>query len=209
MKKKRSGWAVTDSWMRSIHLYTGLFLVPWMAIYATSAICLNHNQWIRDYFEITPPEWKKVRQLDFTPGDSFPQVPAEQADAIVEHLGLDGPHQIQGKPNPDQMTILRINGAGHYRIIWRRRQSKLLVEQQQPFSYYRLMHFLHFRGGYAQPYFASLVWGVIVDAVGISLWFWIISGIYIWARRRKRLAGGLCAIAGSLLFVGLVILLCS
>lgn len=207
---KRSGWARTDSLMRSIHLYTGLFLVPWMAVYATSAICLNHNQWILEHFRIAPAEWKKVRQLDFTPDDSFPLLPQAQADAIVEYLDLDGPHRIQGKPNPDQMIIMRVSGAGHYRILWQRRHCQLVVERQDPFSPYRLLHFLHFHAGYAQPYFVDRAWGMIVDLVGTSLWFWIISGIYIWARRpRKRLAGGLCLAAGILLFAGLVILLCS
>jgi hypothetical protein len=38
---------------------------------------------------------------------------------------------------------------------------------------------------------------------------WVISGIYLWARRpRKRLLGGLCMAAGCLLFGVLVVLLC-
>ena len=39
------GWSRVDRFMRAGHLYTGLFLVPWMAVYATSAFCLNHNSW--------------------------------------------------------------------------------------------------------------------------------------------------------------------
>ncbi len=35
------------------------------------------------------------------------------------------------------------------------------------------------------------------------------SGVYLWARRpRKRVLGGLCMIAGILLFFGLAVLLC-
>ncbi len=29
-------WLRVDRFMRSVHLYTGLFLVPWMDVYATS-----------------------------------------------------------------------------------------------------------------------------------------------------------------------------
>jgi hypothetical protein len=39
-------WLLCDRWMRALHLYTGLFLVPWMTVYAVSAFCLNHNEWI-------------------------------------------------------------------------------------------------------------------------------------------------------------------
>ena len=33
-----------DRILRWIHLYTGLFLLPWMLVYGASAFCLNHNQ---------------------------------------------------------------------------------------------------------------------------------------------------------------------
>ena len=35
-----SKWVTADRWMREVHLYTGLFLAPWMLIYAVSAFCL-------------------------------------------------------------------------------------------------------------------------------------------------------------------------
>jgi hypothetical protein len=51
---------------------------------------------------------------------------------------------------------------------------------------------------------------VVVDGVTLSIWLWVVSGIYIWARRpRRRLLGGVLLIGGMLLFVGLVVLLCS
>jgi len=31
-RPKCSFWARVDRWMRSIHLYSGLFLVPWMMV---------------------------------------------------------------------------------------------------------------------------------------------------------------------------------
>lgn len=205
----KSRWARTDRVMRWLHLYTGLFLAPWMGIYATSALCLNHGPWINRKFEIAPPEWEFVREVDFVPDDTFPRSPEEQARAILAHLDLEGAHRIQGKPNPHVMTIFRISGSGHWRVTWRRHQARLVVERQQPFSLLRLVHFLHFRCGYQQPYSAFIAWAVVVDAMAVSLWLWVVSGIYLWARRpRKRLLGGVCVIAGSLLFIGLTILLC-
>jgi hypothetical protein len=103
--------------MRYIHLYTGLFLMPWIAVYAVSAFCLNHNKLFVSKLRVTPPKWKHVREVEFVPDDTFPQVPAEQARAILRMLDLDGPHRIQGKPNLKQMTIFRICGSGNYRIM--------------------------------------------------------------------------------------------
>jgi hypothetical protein len=195
--------------MRALHLYTSLFLVPWMLVYAASAFCLNHGAWIVETLGIKKADWQEVRQVDFTPDAAFPQSPEEQAEAILRHLDLDGAHLPPRSPTPNQMIIFRFSGSGNYRITWQRQRAKLIVEQQQPFSFYRLLHFLHFRGGYAQPYFAFVAWAVLVDAVALSIVIWVVSGIYIWARRpRKRLLGGICVVAGSLLFMGLTVLLC-
>lgn len=85
----------------------------------------------------------------------------------------------------------------------------IVVQQQRPFSFFRLVNYLHFRGGYAQPYFVTIAWAVVVDCVAVSMLLWVVSGVYIWARRPgKRLLGGVCLVGGGLLFTGLVILLC-
>ncbi len=74
----------------------------------------------------------------------------------------------------------------------------------------RVMRWLHFRGGYRQPYFPLIAWAVMVDAVGISMWIWALSGVYLWARKpSKRRLGGVCFVAGIVLFTVLVVLLCS
>jgi hypothetical protein len=203
------GWARVDRVMRWLHLYTGLFLVPWMLVYGTSAFCLNHGEWIRERFGIEPPSWEVVREVADVPNDKFLGEPADQAQAILQWLDLDGPHRVQGKPNASQMVIFRICGTGNYRITWRRIQSQIIVEQQQPFSAYRLLHYLHFRGGYGQAYFPLIAWAVVVDAVAISMWIWVLSGVYLWARRpNKRRLGGVCFVAGVLLFIVLTVLLC-
>ncbi|MDT8301650.1 MAG: hypothetical protein RQ760_09210 [Sedimentisphaerales bacterium] len=203
-------WIQVDRIMRYIHLYTGLFLMPWIAVYATSAFCLNHNKWFREKLKITPPKWEHIREVEFVPDEAFPQVAADQARAILQLLDLDGPHNIQGKPNAKQMIIFRICGSGNYRITWRRPSSLIVVEKQGPFSLYRLVHFLHFRGGYAQPYFANITWAVIVDGVAVSMLLWVLTGVYLWYRRSRRLLiGTLCVVTGLLLFICLTVLFCT
>lgn len=202
-------WVYADRIMRYIHLYTGLFLMPWIAVYATSALFLNHNQWFREKLNVNPPKWEVLKEVEFLPDDTFPEVPEEQAGAILQLLDLDGAHRIQGQPNANQMIIFRISGSGNYRITWRRTRSLIVVEKQRPFSLYRLIHFLHFRGGYGQPYFAYITWAVLVDAIAISMFLWVITGIYLWYRRSRRLLFGcLCIAAGLMLFICLTVLLC-
>ncbi len=208
-KGSKSKFRSVDRWMRWLHLYTGLFLFPWMLVYCASAFCLNHGPQMTKLLGITPPEWKVEREVDLPADTPFLGEPAAQAKALLEYLNLDGAHRVQGKPNPTQLLVFRISGSGNYRITWKKQQGKVVVEKQRPFSWYRLMHFLHFRGGYAQKYTANILWAIIVDAVAISIAIWCLTGIYIWARRPRRLLGGICVVAGSLLFMGLVVALCS
>lgn len=199
-----------DSVLRWIHLYTGLFLLPWVLMYGTSALCLNHNHWFLEKLNIKPAHWELEREVDFTPDENFPHEPAQQAGAIVKFLDLDGPHNVMmGQSNPNQLMINRMCATGNYRITWRKPRSLLVVEKQKSFSFYRLIHFLHFRGGYAQPYFATIAWAGIVDVVSVSMWLWVISGVYLWWRRTRKAALGVaCLVAGVVSFVGLVVLFC-
>jgi len=201
-------WMRFDHLMRVSHLYTGLFLVPWMLVYALSAFFLNHRQWLTGTSQVAPG-WQVARETSFTADAAFPQDGEEQMRAILRHLQLTGPHQIIGTPDANQMTLYRFSCAGHYRITWHLQQSRLVVERQRPWSFYSVVNALHFQHGYGQPYFAPLAWAVVLDAVAVSTVIWLISGIWIWARRpRKRLLGGICLLAGSAVFAGLVILLC-
>lgn len=207
MEKNR--WGRVDSVARLTHLYTGLFLAPWLLIYATSGFFFNHGPSITKHLGIQPPQWEVLREMPFAPNDTFPQTPAEQAVAILQHVDLEGPHFIVGPPTPQQMVINRAGGGANYRITWRRPRALVVVERQRPFSYFRLVHFLHLRHGYKPAYFVQIAWAAAVDAVCVSLWLWVLTGFYIWIRRpRRRVAGGLCVAGGSVLFIVLVALFC-
>jgi hypothetical protein len=201
-------WIQWDRWMRVSHLYTGLFLAPWMLVYATSALCLNHGDLFTKRLHLAPT-WKTEQETSFTPDASFPPQPEAQVDVVLRHLGLSGPRQLIGTPDGNQWTVIRMCCTGHYRITWNRQGSRLVVERQRPASLYSLVNCLHFQHGYGQLYFAPVAWAIVVDVVSISTVIWVVSGIWLWARNpRRRLWGSTCMIAGSLLFVGLAILLC-
>jgi hypothetical protein len=195
--------------MRSIHLYSGLFLIPWMMIYATSACLINHGPAIRTWFDIQPPKQEVIREIKLTPGDSFPENLDQQAAAILAYVDLDGAHRVLlGQSNDRQLKVFRMCALGNYIVTWNRVKKNIVVQQQKPFSYMRLVNFLHFKGGYGQPYPAHILWAVIVDVVAVSIAFWVVSGVYIWARRpTRRLLGGVFLVGGMVCFVALVLAL--
>ena len=203
----RNRWGGWDRWMRALHLYTGLFLAPWMMVYAVSAFCLNHSEWFTEGLELAQ-NWEDLSDEEFIPGPGFPETPEEQAVAILKEVNLEGPHRILGEPNENQLVIFRFRATGPYRVSWLRASSRVVVARFLPASLYSVINSLHFQHGY-RPYFAHVTWALIVDATTTSTVIWVISGIYLWARRRrKRLLGGVCLIGGILLFVLLAILLC-
>ena len=111
-------WNTVDRWMRWLHLYPGLFLMPWLLVYGISALCLNHHQWFRETLGVTPAKWEEVEARPFVARDDFPTQPGQQAQVILDYMNLDGPHRVQGQPNPQQLTVMRISGAGNYRVRW-------------------------------------------------------------------------------------------
>jgi hypothetical protein len=205
---KNSRWLPWDRLMRASHLYTGMFLFPWMVVYAVSAFLINHNTW---FLEKNQPaqKWETVREADFATDADFPSDTDEQAVAILEALDLDGAYRIMGVPDANQLTLLRLCAAGHYKITLQRPRNHVVVERLRPVSAYSLINNLHFVTGYGVSSSVYLIWAVIVDAVTISTIIWIISGVYLWARRpKRRLLGGVCMTAGIALFAVLVVLLC-
>lgn len=204
-----NAWLRVDRFMRSVHLYTGLFLVPWMAVYATSGFFFNHSPWFARWFSYSHQSLEVVQKLNLPAGSIPAGDPAEQARAVLQKLGLDGPHQIMGDANSKELSIYRTCLTGDYRISWRRDQSLAVVRRYQPYSLWRSINSLHFGHGYDWRYPAHALWAISVDLVVTSVWFWIVSGIYIWARRpMRRFWGGACLMGGGLLFALLVALLC-
>jgi uncharacterized protein len=203
-----SGWVRTDSVMRALHLYTSMFLVPWMVMYAVSGFLVNHNEWFMGRLQ---PKWEVLQELDFAPGAEFPPDAREQARAVLEYVGLAGAHQVVSD-DPSQLIIFRYCATGLYRVEWRRQPSHVIVQKQLPTTAYSMINALHFQRGYYRPHVASLpwlAWGIVVDAVTLSTILWVVTGIYLWARRRRRRwLGGLCLAAGSVLFAILAVLMC-
>ena len=145
------------------------------------AMLINHGPTIREWFDVQPPKLEVLREVEFAPDDSFPENLDEQARAILAYLNLEGANRVMpAQSNARQLKIFRMCAQGNYIITWNRIKKKIVVQQQKPFSFLRLVNFLHFKGGYGQPYPAHVLWAVIVDLVAVSIAFWVVSGIYIW-----------------------------
>jgi hypothetical protein len=185
-----------------------MFLVPWMMVYAISAFLIHHKEWFGDEIQ---PKWETLQEIDFDPTPTFPTESEDQVEAILGYLELDGAYSVV-VDDSNQLIVHRNSATGFYRIQWKRNESKLIVLKQQPTTFYSFVNALHFQHGYFKPRLVDLpwlLWGIVVDAVTISTVLWVVTGIYIWARRpRRRLLGGLCLAAGCVLFAALAYFMC-
>jgi len=192
--------------IRQIHLYTGLFLLPWILVYATSAFVLNHRHAFDKHIKSTHA-FEPHSEHSFTPDESFPKEPKPQAREILRFLDLDGPHSVKSKAGDKAITITRQSGGGHYQIRWLRDEEKLVIKRR-PFSVVNLLNYLHFTAGYSKNYLRRTAWAATVDFVALCLWIWCISGILMWLRMPRRIPWGIAdVVAGWLLFLLLTLLL--
>jgi hypothetical protein len=158
--------------VRRAHLYTGLFLLPWVIMFGVSTIPINHQS-------PEPAAWTRLAEHSFdapVPASSENLRPLGRE--MMNAAGLEGGYYVY-RVNPRQVQ------AGHPRFLAPLRisyfpEERRLVVEQRPFSLRPFLSGMHTRGGYDMGGFWDSVWAVFVDAVSIGLILWIASGIYMW-----------------------------
>lgn len=186
--------------IRRTHMYTALFLMPWVAMYALSTIAMNH----RDYFNERYGEPRNVYQtvseltlnLQFSEG-----VTTEQAAVqILQTLEMDGAHNANGSIADDRITINRNSLVKPKRITFIPSTLSLTIEELE----FRSPHFLermHRARGYNQTYWMNDLWAFLVDAVIVAMMLWVATGLWMWWELKiTRWWGVVCVTGGMILF---------
>jgi hypothetical protein len=197
------------TWTRGLHLYLGLFLSPFVVVFAISVFCLNHN-------------W-------------FPGGHSETLRRTVPGVRIpEGIEKLQGRERVDAIRPLldRIGVRGEIGFVnWRARDGRLIVPVALPgqetvvdvdlrqavasiettdTGAWNATVYLHKSPG---PHNVALrgnwwptrVWGWFADGVVYIVLFLSLSGIYLWtAMRAERRTGLLLLCVGALSFVGLI-----
>jgi len=193
--------------IRRIHMFSGLFLVPWMLMYALSTLVMTHRQYVLSFYPSKDPAMVTERELDYT--RSFPATATREqlADQLLLDLGLDGAHYISGGKNGKPLVVTRQHALNTRRITFDAAAHKVVLAREE----FRAMTFLermHRRRGYAQPHVADDAWGFTVDVAVIAMAFWSLSGVWLWWELRStRSWGALSLIAGAGLFGVFLLLL--
>jgi hypothetical protein len=158
--------------VRRAHLYTGLFLLPWVIMFGVSTIPINHQS-------PEPAEWTRLAEHRFDA-----PVPASSENLrplgrdMMNAAGIEGGYYVY-RVNPRQVQAGHPRFLAPLRINYFAEERRLVVEQRR-FSLRPFLSAMHTRGGYDMGGFWDSVWAVFVDAVCIGLILWIASGIYMW-----------------------------
>jgi hypothetical protein len=183
-----------DKVNRRLHLYLGLFLMPWLLMYGVSSFILIHQAWFRAEQE---PPWETLFEKECRrPLEADADLRSVAQDILKDH-GLEGAFWAD-KPNADTLRITRFSFWGSTRLTYSIREARVRAEHQRVRGPQAVVR-MHFRGGYGQPTFWDKFWGFMVDLACAAIVIWVASGVVMWWRLRRLRAWGALTLGGGIL----------
>jgi hypothetical protein len=178
-------------------MYLGLFLFPWMLMYALSTAVMNHRALFRD--PAAPPQYEKEREVVYDavfPAGADPRTMARQ---ILASLDLDGAHGVTRRAD-GTLVIVRHDLRTPRRITYTPADRRLAIERMPPRAHAFLERF-HRRRGYATGYRLDTLWAVTVDLVIAAMVAWVLTGLWMWWEMKvTRRIGAAALLGGTALF---------
>jgi hypothetical protein len=193
--------------IRRVHMFTGLFLAPWMLMYALSTLVMTHREYVVSFYPSKNPVFVNERELDYTRSFADGTSREEIGHQILQDLGLSGRHYVSGGRNGQPLVINRQNGLSLRRLTFDPSSHKIFIQREE-FRALTFLERMHRRRGYDQPYALEDTWGFTVDVAVITMAFWSLSGIWLWWElKMTRFWGALSLMAGLGLFTLFLILI--
>lgn len=204
-------------WNRRLHLYFGVFICPFLVIFAVSTVMLNHR------IRFTPSETVEttsveipdelianVRDKELLAKMSNPEkIAARKALGahLLAELELEGEWGAGGFVQPNGTTRVGATVPGmmtNYVINVETKQAEKTVKRHNLFE---TMRYLHMNPGpHRHPvWIGTKMWGWIADSTVYLTIFLSLSGIYLWYMvKAERKTGLLFMGAGCVSFVAIL-----
>jgi len=193
--------------VRTIHLYFGLFISPFVLIFSISALVLNHTDFINRSNPIKNLPDIKTR-IDKIPYDT---TDLQTAKGIIKKLGIKGEIDYVSQ-NENQISFPVILPGLTTKIKINKQTKEVLITKKEEGSL-RATNFLHKMPG---PHNVKLRgnslfmqnWKIVADLVVYMLLFLSASGIFLWYfLKAERKLGWAAIIFGAISFTGLLLFL--
>lgn len=175
-------------WTRNLHLYLGLFISPFLLIYAVSVFFLNHD--------LKPWNGEKISKISYTLSVPVEENSRELAVLIMKQLNLTG--EMSGVNYNQQSNILSfpLDKPGIKKMIRVNLSDGIAEVERQNTGVSGAMIFLHempgshligIRGNWIYVW----LWGWLADATVYLTLFVTASGVYMWSIMKAERKSGL------------------
>ena len=195
-------------WLRDLHLYFGLFISPFILLFAASVFYLNHGKLIAG----TDALAETYRDLDVP--DGFDRLKGreavDRAAAILPQVRLSGEIGYLRYVAKDRHLIFPVSKAGFEATVDVDLDARTATVKRRSMNLWESLSYLHKMPG---PHNAAIrgnwvgtgIWRLFADATIYLVLFISLTGLYLWwAIKSERRAGFVLLAAGAFTFVGLV-----
>jgi hypothetical protein len=182
---------------RRLHLYLGLALLPWFALYGVSSIPFSHGAYFEERDKAKGlPNWttrfERAYSVPVPEGTDLRRLGAR----ILKDSGVAGGSWGVYRQGPNRIDVYVHRPFESVQIRYLTAERKLVALDKR----FRWDHFLtgmHAKGGFEQESLLEDSWGVLVDLVCIAILVWIASGIVMWWQMPRLRGWGWLALAGG------------
>lgn len=199
--------SVSYRWTRDLHLYAGLFVSPFLVLFAISVFYLNHAK-------VSPNEWSDV--TSFT-GLRIPanveqaqgRTAVAAARAIAADVGIDGEVGFTRFNRQTNRFAFPISKPGREAFVDVDLAAATATVSVRSMSLWESLAYLHKMPGphnveIRGNWLPTLIWRWFADVTIYLTLFITITGLYLWwALRSERRVGLVILSAGLLTLLGL------
>jgi hypothetical protein len=199
---KRSRSTTFYVWVRDLHLYVGLFVSPFVLIFAISTLLLNHN-WSPGSTK-NPEETVQRRPITVRVPEGLSTI--DQARQLMDQAGVSGEIGFVRRLAKENRLSISVMKPGHEAKIEVDLQSNTVTVEEHQTGFWEALVYLHKSPG---PHNANIrgnwsytrIWKGLADSAVYSILFLSASGIFLWAViKAERRIGLLLMALGTLSF---------
>ncbi len=182
-------------------MYAGLFLLPWVTLYGTTAFLFNHPGLLR-HQELPWPSYFVDRTAVLGTGNDLEAVARRLLTALATSPAWHGetaPTLVAGSANGfltfraqkgDEQSTLRYDVANDTLAVAPWGASQPLTAR----AFFTSLHTTH---EYPDTFSARTVWAVFVDGMATLMLYWATSGLIMWWQYRALRRAGALVLAAS------------
>jgi len=192
----------------SLHLYAGMFLAPFVTLFAVSVFVVNH-------FPVRPQlaeSRREVPGLDLPAGVESLEARAriQKLRPLLDRLNVRGEAGFIRYLPEEQRLIIPVSTPSSEAVVDLHLRERVAVITSRQTGLLRASVYLHKMPG---PHLANIkgnwvwtrVWGIFADAIVYLIFLTTATGIWLWwLVRSERRAGLLWLTVGAVVFLGVV-----